>query len=280
MENKMKVTDRLKELLSPEDLKSFEMAIQDVIDEQTELKATELENKYKLIAEEYVSTAKAEMKETMDKEYAVKLEEATDALESNIVEKLDAFLDHEITENITDEALDRVAINEVALPIVENIKKILEESAISLDVDGAKLLKDKDVEIANIKADNDKHIAESIEYKELAEKAATKLLIKDKTDGLKDEQTERVVSMFEGKSFDDVENKIDSFIDMIVEEENHTEKKDEKTENKEDKKVITEDKIEDGKKVITEQDGIEDTKKGVKIEENTLVKQLNDYMVM
>jgi hypothetical protein len=275
------ITKKLAEIMSPEDLKSFESAIEDVIKEQTNLKADELEKKYRLIAEEFCTKTKVELTEQMNKEYAEKLEENTNMLEDKIVSSLDAFLDKEITENISDEALDRVAINEVALPIVENIKKVLEESAITLDTDGAKLIKDKDTEISTLKADNDKHIAESIEYKELAEKAATKLLIQDKTDGLKDEQTERVVTMFEGKSFEDVESKIDSFIDMIVEEENHAEKKPETTEKTDEKKEITESTdVDKGDKVITEQDGIEDTKKGIKENADPLMTEVNRLLNM
>jgi hypothetical protein len=251
----MKITEKLKELMTESDLLAFEKAIEDLIKEETDKKVAELDKKYELLSEEFLATEKAKLVETLNEEYKVKLEESVDELEDSIVTKLDAFLDSEITENISDAAIEQAAINEVAMPIVEGIKKLLEESFVTVNTDGAKLVSDKDNEIAELKTQLDEKIAESIEYKELAEKGAKMLLLKEKTDGLTDVQKERVMTVYESKDFDFIESKIDDFVKLVCEEET---KDADKTEGKDEKKVITEDVKIDETKV--EGDGLAEKK--------------------
>ena len=270
----MKVLDKLKEILSPEDLSAFEVGINDVIKETVDKQVAALDKKYELLSEEYLATEKVKLIEDLNKQYTEKLNEATDELEDKIVSSLDSFLDAEITENISDEVFDKVAINEVAMPIVENIKKLLEESYIPVNSDGSKILSDKDAKIAELTAENDKHIAESIEYKELAEKGAKMLLLKEKTEGLKPEQVERVMTVYESKSFDEIESKIDDYVKLVCEDETNGA---DKVEGKNETKVITEDVKIDETKV--EGDGLED-KKLIKEDKDPLMTEVNRLLAM
>jgi hypothetical protein len=267
------VLSKLKEIMDEKDLAAFEQSIKECIQEEVEKKTKEMDEKYSLLSEEYLAIEKAKLVETLNEEYKVKLEESVNELEDKIVSSLDGFLDSEITENISDEVFDKVAINEVAMPIVENIKKLLEESYIPVNSDGSKLLTDKDAKIAELTAENDKHIAESIEYKELAEKGAKMLLLKEKTDGLTVEQKERVMTVYESKSFDEIESKIDDYVKLICEDE--TENAD-KTEGKND---TTEKKVEINETKV-EGDGIDDKKVTITEDKDPLMTEVNRLLVM
>ena len=170
-----KITDKIKDILTPKDLQIFEAAVESMVKEKVALAEEEMKTKYDTIAEEYVSKQVAERLETekaqIVEDYDLKLE----SLEKKIVTKLDSFLDHVIAEQISDETLEKIALNEVALPVINGIKKIFSENYVELDTDGSKLIE----EAQKAKTDIEKQLSESLqknmELEERLEKTATYL---------------------------------------------------------------------------------------------------------
>lgn len=212
-----KITDKIKELLTVEDQKVLEAAIEKMVDSRVALKEEELKNKYDELAEEYVTKQVTEglekAKATLIEEYDTKLKN----IEQKVVTKLGSFLDHVIVEQISDETISKLAINEIAMPVVEQIKKIFGTNYIDLNTDGSALLKQESAKVAKLQKELSESHAKIMESETRLEKSATFLLISEKTKGLTESQIQRVIKMFKSKKFDDVKEGIDEFVAMIKE---------------------------------------------------------------
>lgn len=224
----MKIIEKLKDVLKQEDLKELNDQIKQMVNEEVEKRVAVIadEHKEKLdkLAEEYVEKAIAEEKKNLAEENKKELEE----MEDRLIGWLDGFLDEEINEQISDEQLEKIAINETLEPIVKGIKKLFEENHIELDSEGSSLLKTKEDEIEDLKNENSSIMAKNIEYKEILEKVAIKKLIEEKTEGLSDEESKKVSVMAENvNSFDILKEKIDTIVDIVLEESNKSQKSDE-----------------------------------------------------
>jgi len=227
------ITKKIREMLTPKDLKIFEGAIESLINDKVKsklkdmitLKEEELKNKYDVLAEEYVQkeiekrlvSEKASIVESYDKKLNL--------LEKRVVSKLDSFLDHVITEQISDESIEKLAINEVALPVINKIKDIFGESNINITSDGEKTIKESMNKISSLETQLSESIAKNMELEERLEKSAVFILMSEKTDGLTNSQKNRVVEMFKDKHFDEVEKKIDGFVELIKEGDTSVSKK-------------------------------------------------------
>lgn len=261
-----KITQKIKKLLTQEDLKVFESAIDAMVTDQVNkqvkekvgniatLKEEELKKKYDNIVEKYVieevekriGDEKAKLIENYDK----KLKN----LEEKVVAKLDSFLEHVIIEQISDEMLEKIAINETLLPVVNNIKDVFMKNHIELDSQGEKMVKELTESKEKTETELSESIAKNMELEERLEKSAIFLMISEKTAGLKNTDKKRVVEMFKDKKFNEVEKKIDDFVTLIKEGK--------------EKKIKIDEKVEKSKKkntdnVISENDGLEETKKTV-----------------
>ncbi len=225
----MNIYESLKDVLSAEQLDEFKSEVQNTIDEKVlnetsriEKKAEEyvelvIEEKTESLtvkAEEYIEIQLSEAREELVSEYDGKLEE----LESNVVESLDRFLDNEISEKISDELLESVAIDKQLLPLVNGIKDLFETNYVALDTEGSSMLATLQKENESLEEKLSESISEKMELSELAEKAATELLIKQKVDELTISESEKVETFFDGKSFDEVSEKIDNYIGLVTEE--------------------------------------------------------------
>jgi len=245
-----KITDKIKKLLSAEDLKVFEEAVSKKIEQAVALKEQELKDKYDKLAEEYVSKKLAEetekYKATLIEEYDGKLKN----IEKKVVTKLGAFLDNVINEQISNEAIEKLAINEIALPVLEGIKKVFATNYVELDTDGSALLKLEQKKNADLEKKIGDITSKLMESEERAQTAATYLIISEKTEGLTKSQKARVVNMFKTKKFDDVQGNIDSVVDIIKESKDTPVKTNDKGTIDE---VITEDKLPEEKPVIKEE---------------------------
>jgi len=212
-----KVTDKIKEILTEGDLKIFEAAVEKMISERVTAKSEELKVKYEKIADKYV-TEQVAKKVTAEK---AKLVEDYDAkltiLEKKIVSKLDSFMDHIITEQISDEVIEKIAINEVFSPVVEGIKKVYAENFIELNSDSSKKIDEAQSKIKKLEGQLSEAMAKSMESEERLEKTATYLLISEKCEGMTGSQKQRLVKMLKNEKFDVVKNKIDTYVEVIKE---------------------------------------------------------------
>lgn len=231
------ITQKIRELLTPEDLKVFESAVESMIEEKTsaklsdliQLKEEELKTKYEGLAEEYVSKEvstqlteeKAKLIEGYDKKLAL--------LEQKVVTKLDSYLDHVISEQISDDMLEKVAINETLQPVVEGIRAVFSDNHLKLNSKAQATIDSLTTGIADVKSELSESMDTRIKLETKLEQSAVYLLISEKTNGLKKSDKQKVVEMFKTKEFDEVEKNIDNYLQLIKESTSITKKPIKKT---------------------------------------------------
>jgi len=227
------ITQKIRELLTPEDLKVFESAVDSMIEEKTkaklsdliQLKEEELKTKYESLAEKYVSKEvdkrltdeKAKLVESYDKKLSL--------LEQKVVTKLDSYLDHVISEQISDEMLEKVAINETLQPVVEGIRAVFSDNHLKLNSKAQSTINSLTKGIEEIKSELSESIEKNIKLESKLEQSAVYLLISEKTNGLKKSDKQKVVGMFKSKDFEEVEKNIDNYLQLIKESDSIKTKK-------------------------------------------------------
>lgn len=235
--------EKMKEVLSEEDQKKLEASIAELVEQKAEERATlKVEQKEK------------ELKTTYDADYAKKLDEAVAAekvkleeqkntemkdLESSLLEKLSSFLDLQISEKISEETLEKIAINETYKPIIEGIKNLFEEKFIDLDSDGSSLIREAKEEIESLNDKLSSEIGEKIDLKDELDRAKADLVIANKTRDLSEAQAEKVKSFFSDKTLVETEKKIDAFMEMILEKEDAEDKSEKSKDLKENTDITT-----------------------------------------
>lgn len=260
-----KITDKIKEMLTPADLKVFEQAIEKLLDKRVSLKEEEIKAKYDELAEEYVAKKLADELESAKASLVEDYDGKLKGIEQKVVTKLGSFLDHVITEQISEESIEKLAINEIAMPVVEQIKSVFSKNYVDLDTDGSNLLKQEQKKVNDFEKELSEAHSKIMESEERLEKASTFLLISEKTNGLTKTQKQRVAKMFKNKKFDEVKDGIETFVEMIKESASPAPKK-------EGKGTLDE--------IITEADhGVDDKPSVVEEkEEFTFAEQANRYM--
>jgi len=275
----MDIMKKLKDVLSESEVVKFEKATKKLVTEQVALRVEEETKKITLKGEEFckikIEEGVKKASEKLIEEYDKKLED----LEEVVVERLDKFLDLEISTQISDDVLKKIAINETLQPLVSKIQDVFEKDFVALDSDGQKVIEETKRELQELRDEHSKKIAENIELAELSEKAACDLLVLKKTSHLTETDRERVKNFCEGKSFDDLSNKIDSFV-SLVEDDNKSD------DSKEDNKDLNEDEKIDNKDFIKENednkdDNIEENSEDDKVEKSVheqKISSANDYL--
>lgn len=156
-----------------------------------------------------------EKREELQVEFDTKLEE----LEESIHDNLDKFLDLEITSKISDELLESVAINETFKPIIAGITSLFEQHYVEIDTTGAEKIATLEAKVKATETKLDESYEQKMELSAQVDTLKAGLLIATKCDGLTKTQKDRVVTMFEGKSFDEVKSKIGTFLEVLEEKE-------------------------------------------------------------
>jgi len=240
---------KLKKLLesvgiSEENQELLEVGIGDMVSEATEkevnervaLKEDELKEKYAKISEQYVEEQVAEQLEAKTKELDEKFESDKVAFEEKMVEYLDRFIDNEISENISDEALTKIAINETLKPVVDGIKQVFAENGLELNTDGEFLVKQLTQERDEYKTKLADKINECVELSTLGEKASSQLKLIEVTKDLDSEIATQVIEVYGNASFDEINEKAQRYAELLVEEKI-------KKENTKDETAIIEENV-------------------------------------
>jgi hypothetical protein len=249
----MNISEKLEKLgITSEDQKAIETAITDLISESVDSKEVALKEKYELISEEYVTEQISEKEEKLKESLNEENDEWRKELESSLIDKFDQFLDSEIDGKISDSLLEDTAYLEIAKPIVESIKKIYEDNHVSLDSEGAKVIAEAKEEVVSLKEQLSESINKTMEAEKLAETGAIKLRISEAVDGLSEEDSAKVKTLFEDKSFDEINAKIDNYVSILAEEVLKEENEDGKEELDETVVLDTDDNGVEDEKVITE----------------------------
>ena len=219
----MQITEKLKGIMTPEEITSFEQSVQTLINEQVESKlATEIDSikkKYDVVAEEYCKKMISEGIEAQKKTIIAEYDQKMLVLEDKVMRGFDLFLEQEILPQISNDTISRIAINEAFAPIVTGIKKVLEENYVAVDSEGSSILAEAKEEIVRLESQLSESIAEKMVLNERLEKVANHLIISESTKGLNETQTQRVSEMFKDKPFEETEEKIGGFVEFLCESE-------------------------------------------------------------
>lgn len=211
------------------------------------------------VAEQVESIVAAKLT-ALDEEY----EAAVQELEETVVADLDRFLDVEITSKISDELLEGIAINETFKPIVNGIKSLFESHFVSLDVDSKEIVAAAEEKSKKLTSKLNETYTSKIALQETIDTLRTELLISNRTDGLTSTQKSKVKSMFEGKSYDEVSKKINTFIEVLEERDSLNETIEETVNN--DIFLNEEDETEDDSKTTEVLDESEDESYKIRLE--------------
>ena len=236
------LTEKFKGLLQESDLQEFESGVTDLINEQVATRLEVEKDKLAILAEQYAEekTAKAtkKVKGKLKKDFDEKLKK----LEESIVDKLDRFLESEISANISEKTLKSIAINESAQPIIEGICNLFENKFVKLDTRGHKVVKSLKSRLDESKKSQEKLLKDKMELSQLLESTSIKTLIAEKSKMLTESQSRKLVKMCEGKTFDELYKKIDTYTDILVESSNSSKKviKESKTDMVSDKEFLKE----------------------------------------
>lgn len=211
------ITEKFKDILSPEDLEAVHSEVTKVIAEQVQTRLDVEKDELSILAEKYAEekTKKAlkKAKKKMEEAYNAKLE----ALEESVVNKLDRFLDNEISSKISDEALKAVAINETYSPIISDIMESFENRFVKLDSKGHKLVQDLRSQLDENSKQINSLISEKMELANLVEQTSIKSLIAEKSKALTESQSKKLVKLCEGKDFQEIHDKIETLVDIVSE---------------------------------------------------------------
>jgi len=210
----MTVFEKIKKSLTPEDLKVFEATVQKLVDQKV-LKesakvSTSIKKKQEAKFESRVADAVLAEKSKLVESYDVKMSDFKEKVGS----KLSEFLDNVIVEQISDDMLEKVAMNEVYSPIVSGIKKVFVESGVDFSKAINEQKTEKNTETETELSDT---IAENVELKTKLNKATSYLLISEKTKGLTESMRKKTFTAFKDEPSAKIENKIDGFIGLLKE---------------------------------------------------------------
>jgi hypothetical protein len=264
----MEIFDKLKELgLTEENLVDLKTSIKDQVSEAVEAKVTEETDKIRLAEEEKyqrkLEEETASVKASLTEQYDAKMVE----LEEKLVDALDQFLDSEISENISDSMLEKIAINETLVPLFSDMRALFEEKYIEMDTEGEGILRAAKEEIETLEDKVSSEISEKMDMKKELEDTKAKLIIATKTAGLTENQTDRVEKFLSGKSLAEVEKTIDNLIEVVTED---TEAEVQESEN-----------LQENVDAAAEGDSaeVEDEVEDVKIDESEVISAAEKFML-
>ncbi len=247
----MKFLEKLKDVLSPEDLNEVKSELEKVIAEKVDVRLQLEKEEMAKLADEYAAekTKKAlkKAKKKMEEQFNTKLE----SLEESVITKLDRFIDNEISSKISDELLHQVAINEMANPIIDGLMNLLEDRYVRPSSKGDKLIKSLRSELKEAKEEKNKLISEKMELATICEQTAIKSLLAEKSKVLTESQTKKFERLCEGKTFEELHKQVDTIVEMI-QESTKLPKKDLKESRIPSDTVSSEELLPESKKVETD----------------------------
>ena len=243
-EEKLRLEELAEEFCAIEVGKRVE-AEKKTLDEQYEKKIAEFKEtaveKLQEMADKFVEKSINEEVTKKTEEIEKKYEDKIEKLEETVLDQLDRFLDMEITTKISDSLLESVAVSEAHKPLIAGIFNLFETHLVGLDTDGSKKIDEMESKVKELEGKLNESYNEKLQIHQKVDEMKTALLIASKVDGLSPKQKKRVISMFEGKSYDEVSNKISTFIEVLEEGDTFSEPTGKKTQKlNEDLEIFSE----------------------------------------
>jgi hypothetical protein len=166
-----------------------------------------------------------EAKETVDT-FKQEKEQEMETFVEGIINKLDEYLELEVSKHISTDLIESSAKIAVLEPIVNGFKSVMEENYIKFDEDQFGLLKESRSEILNLR----EQLAESVESQMKMNKSFKSLekdvKISKVCEGLTESQRERAIKLLEDCEVSEVETRFSMIRDMIISEDVSTKEDD------------------------------------------------------
>ena len=220
-ESKQEVEDSRTAL--EEEYKEKESQLIDLYEQKRQKLEEEYEGKVAELTEEHKAEIEAQLIEegVVTREKFEQFRKMFEEKEEHMVDALNKFLDEQIASKISDKLIRESVVSEEMTSLVEGIKMLFEEHYSGIDATaGIRKIREENKQL---KEAYERALSEKSDLRQKLEEAATRILIAEKTQDLSDVQREKVMTYFEGRDFDFVQDRIDNFI-LLTENENHSKK--------------------------------------------------------
>jgi hypothetical protein len=206
-----------KELIESEVKEKYDTILAEKTEEFTS-KVTSLEETFIAKAEEFRTNLTEETQTTVE-EFKTEKEQEMETFVEGIIEKLDEYLDLEVSKAIPADAIETSAKVAVLEPIVNGFKSVMEENYIRFDEEQFGLLKESREEILNLRGQLAETVEESMALNKKLKNVARDVNISKVCEGLTESQRERAVKLLEGVDASEIESRFSMIRDMVIVEE-------------------------------------------------------------
>jgi len=193
-----------------------EFAYTDELDALVESEATlsdEFKAKTAVIFETAIRSKLSEEVERMEDEYQSRLDEELDATRTDLVEKIDSYLNY-VVENWMSEnqiAVEQGLRTEIAEGFMNNLRDLFEESYVSVPESKVDLVDELADQVEDLEENLNARTAEVLEMSEQIESFQREAVIREASRDLADTQVEKLASLVSGLDFEDQ----DSFAEKV-----------------------------------------------------------------
>ena len=199
-------------------------------------------------AKEEIETSRADL-QTLKESTLEGVKKDVEGHKAALVEKISGYLETELKNLVPDSLIEAQAKVEAYEPIVEKVKDVFKGYGVELDSDSHAVLKEAKEEILSLQKSYDEINTEKLAIEEKASELLAKYILKEKCDGLTDEQTSKINVIFKGSDADEISEKFESVRDLIIDEGDSEDDEDDDDEKKKKKKEAEEAKGKGSEKV-------------------------------
>ena len=197
----------------------FKGKLEDAIKVATVDKDTEIDG-----LKEIMKEAKVEIESSRAELQTLKegtLEDAKTAIEDykeSLTEKISSYLESELQNLIPENLVEAQAKVEAYEPIVEKVKSVFKGYGVEVDSEAHAVLKEAKEEILGLQKSYDSIVDEKLKLEEKTAELLAKYVLKEKCDGLTETQTAKINVIFKGSKVEEIEEKFESVVDLIISE--------------------------------------------------------------
>ena len=194
-----------------EEVELPEFTVTDELNALVESEATlsdEFKAKTAVLFETAIKSKLSEEVERLEDEYQTRLEEELDATRSDLVEKIDSYLNY-VVENWMEEnklAVEQGLRTEIAEGFMTRLRDLFEESYISVPEEQVDLVDELADQVEDLEETLNQRTAEVLELSETVESYQRAAVIREASRDLADTQVEKLASLVEGLDFEDEES--------------------------------------------------------------------------
>ena len=187
-----------------------EFTVTDELDALVESEATlsdEFKAKTAVLFETAIKSKLSEEVERLEDEYQTRLEEELDATRSDLVEKIDSYLNY-VVENWMEEnrlAVEQGLRTEIAEGFMTRLRDLFEESYIEVPESKVDLVDELADQVEDLEESLNARTAEVLELSESLESFQRATVIREASRDLAETQVEKLASLVEGLDFEDEE---------------------------------------------------------------------------